>query len=202
MGLTPEREEQVRRAVAQIPGVQVRFEETHGRRNYAAGDTRPPGPRPKEPAPNPLVAELQARLGGNAAELADGLIDANDRAMERAYALRALGRRFPAAVERTLNAADRRMLAGIVSDHAGALARNVAGLRGLLNPILPQISPEARVPASDWQSASEALLVSVQTLDQMLDGAASADPARVAGVLARLDAQIAAIGAAAREAAP
>jgi anti-sigma factor ChrR (cupin superfamily) len=199
MGLTPAREEQVRAAVSEIPGVQVHFEEAHSRRNSAAGETRPSSPSPNEASPNPLVAELQAKLGGNAAELSDRLIEVNDRAIERAYALRALGRRFPAAIERGLSAADRRTLAGIVSEHIEALARNIAGLRGLLNPILPQIGPDQEAPPSDWQSAAEALLVLVQTLDQMLDGTTFADAARVAEVLAQLEARIAGIGAAARE---
>jgi hypothetical protein len=200
MGLTATREEQIRAALSEIPGVQVHFEEARARRNYAAGEPRPSSPRRNESAANPLVAELQARLGGNVAELSDRLIDANDRAIERAYALRALGRRFPAAIEQSLNAADRRELAGIMSEHVEELARNIAEVRGLLTPILPQIGPDQGGSPPDWQSAAEALVGSVRTLDQMLDGTASADGARVVEVLAQLDARIAGIGAAAREA--
>jgi len=193
VGLTPERQEQVRAALSQIPGVEVRFEEARGR-NHAAEEPQRAASRPNTPIPNPLITELHAKLGGNTEELSERLIDANDRAVERAYALRALARRFPRTTERELSTADRRVLAAIVSDHLTTLAQATVELRRLLEPILPQGTPlEGHQTPPEWQVEAETILVSAQSLDQMLGGAAPADSERVAEELARLNAQMAAI---------
>jgi hypothetical protein len=193
VGLTPERQEQVRAALSGIPGVEVRFEEARGR-NHAAEEPQRAASRPNTPVPNPLITELHARLGGNSEELSDRLNDANDRAIDRAYALRALARRFPRTTERELSTADRRALAAIVSDHLTTLAQATAELRRLLKPILPQRTPvEGHQTPPDWQAEAETIQVSAQSLDQMLGGAAPADSERVAEALARLDVQMAAI---------
>jgi hypothetical protein len=98
-----------------------------------------------------------------------------------------------------MNVADRRELAGIVSEHAGALARAAAELRRLLEPILPERGPGDGNQQSDWQGGATAILATVESLDQMLDGTVSADGGSVAEMLAQLDSQVAAMAAAARE---
>ena len=199
IGLAPARQEQVRAAVSGIPSVEVQFEGAHGRREHTAGEPRPVEPRPNPQGPNPLIAALQARQGENIAELSDRVLNADDRAIERAYALRGLARRFPIEVERQMNVADRRELAGIVSEHAGALARAVSELRRLLEPILPEREPGDGNQQSDWRGGATAILATVESLDQMLDGTVSADGGSVAEMLAQLDSQVAAMAAAARE---
>ena len=171
----------------------MRFEEARGR-NHAAEEPQRAASRPNTPVPNPLITELHARLGGTTEELSERLIDANDRAVERAYALRALARRFPRTTERELTTADRRALAAIVSDHLTTLAQATVELRRLLEPILPQRTPlEGHQTPPEWQVEAETILVSAQSLDQMLGGAAPADSERVAEELSRLNAQMAAI---------
>jgi len=67
-------------------------------------------------------------------------------------------------------------------------------LRRLLEPILPQGTPlEGHQTPPEWQVEAETILVSAQSLDQMLGGAAPADSERVAEELSRLNAQMAAI---------
>lgn len=195
-GLDPQRQEQVRTALAAVPGVQVQLNSVPRTETHA-------GLQPRRSAPaadraNPVISELQASLGRETSptELADQFIDRTDASIERAYALRALARRFPPEVTRQWDAANAQILREILRDHVEKLATSVQAIRNLLAPILPQ-KPTANSSHADWQSYAEAVLVSVQQMDQALNAGSSeseeigARKARLAQALADLDQEMA-----------
>jgi hypothetical protein len=148
---------------------------------------------------NPLIQELQALPGSDAADtgLADRLLDQTDRAIERAYALRSLARRFPGEVAEPWTPADRALLEGLVRDHLDAMAASIAAIQHLLAPILPAVAnPPAtqHLPAlpSGWRLVAETLPDSLNQLDRLLNRPSGAGPdldarkARLAQTLAAI----------------
>jgi hypothetical protein len=178
-GLDEHRRVQIRVALSGIPGVQLRFEDVP----RDAG--RAPVARPQTAVPtdriNPLVSDLAARLGSTTSisDVSDELIDATDRAAERAFSLRALARRFPLEVTSRLSRSDDQTLRGILGDHAAALVTAMQEIRRLVAPVLPNspASPAAPGPA-DWQALAEGLPAAVDHLDRTLNGATDANDAR------------------------
>jgi hypothetical protein len=199
-GLDQHRRDQIRAALSGIAAAKLTFEEVR------SGDT--PAALPPSHAPiaadraNPLIADLRADLrahlgdGLPATDLSDELIDATDRAAERAFALRALARRFPPREASQLSRSDGASLSGMAKDHAAALAIAIQELERLLAPILPNSgAPPAPGPVN-WQSVAEALPPEVDQLDRTLNGAADATATRktqLAETIRRLDRQIAAL---------
>jgi hypothetical protein len=108
---------------------------------------------------------LVQQLGGRAEfeRFSSQILDASDAAMSRAYALRLLAQRVPASNEAELNAAGRRELHAMASEHAAALAAQIAGIQRILNPVLTSMGAPAHVnppvtTATAWQPAAEDLL--------------------------------------------
>jgi hypothetical protein len=195
-GLDPQRQEEVRSTLSSLAGVQVQWNGV--RRNETHAELPPRRATPAPERANPLIAELQASLGGETSvtDLADQFIDHTDAAMARAYALRALARRFPEETVRSWNSTDTRILHEILRDHVEKLAASVETIHRLLAPVLP---PGDAVPGSrpGWQGAAEAILLSLQQMDQSLNAGSSgsetseARKARLAQALADLDQEIA-----------
>jgi hypothetical protein len=192
-GLDENRRNQIRTALASMASVDLQFEDL--RANGA------PAPAPGAPAAvpaeksNPLIAELQGRLGAavSTSALTDQLIDATDRASERAFALRSLARRFPPEAAAHLSREDAAMLNTMARDHAEALRQAMEEIRRVLSPILPAASGSTSIPASatiSWQTAAESLPSEVEQLDRTANGATDAMAARkaqLAASLARID---------------
>jgi hypothetical protein len=186
-GLNAVRQEQIRAAVADIPGVRVAFEANSGHR--LNGAELPPRTAAPADAANPLLDELRAAAANAAADPADALIDATDRAVQRSYALAALARRFPQLVESALATGDRAVVRHTALDHVEALSTAVSQMTTLLAALLPPSSGSA-VAAAHWQQTAEDILVAAQGVDQELNASSHGDldgrKARLATALTRL----------------
>lgn len=165
VGIAATRQREIAEALESMPQVEFRFTDP------AAPPTAPSGPAP-QPATAPPAAHssLEKALGQSASEL----LDASDALMARAYALRRLAERFPAAREMELGAEERRTLAQLRVEHSAALAARANELQRLLTPVLPGSRPApARPPAlpSGWQPAAESLFQSARVVERLLAAA-------------------------------
>jgi hypothetical protein len=194
-GLVPERQEQVREAVAPLAQVVVQFPA-----QQVVPATPPNGIGAPEVPRYP--SRLAEQLGGGTQfeSISSQLLDHSDAAMTRVYALRRLAQQFPVDTEARLNSADQSLLHQLAREHVEALVREVASLERVASPVLaaigatlPTISPSGA--ATDWQSAGEHLFRSargVETLLSMLLGVSAPDrptedlPQQLAMALARL----------------
>ena len=184
IGLNDSRQEQIRTALAGIPGVRIAFEQEAGRRFTNPGPLR--ARTALANASNPLIEQLRAEAGSLNADSGDALIDAADRAVQRAHALAALARRFQPWVEASLDATNRATLRRIAGGHLNVLSSAARELSVLL-----KASPPAAITTPDWQDASENILKTAIEADQELNSSNS----DVVGRLARLRAALSRLAA-------
>ncbi|MGA1994303.1 MAG: zf-HC2 domain-containing protein [Bryobacteraceae bacterium] len=159
-GVVPDRQRQIHALLDANPNVVVKFSEpaSSGGIPVAGGNgalaAPPPAPR--------LESRLEALAGGHAQweEFSSRLLDANEAAMARAYALRGLAQRFPRGGAAALSAAERHTLQALVAEHVNAMAGQVEAMASRLGPLLagldasiPKSMPAA--PFADWQTGSE-----------------------------------------------
>lgn len=162
-GLEEGRRNQIRAALAGIAAAQIDFEDLRG------GAAAAPAPR------KPSVS------------LADQLIDLTEQASERAYALRALARRFPPSAASQLLPADAGTLAAMLRDHAAMLTASMEQIRRLLGA---DLTGNPALPSAQWQTIAESLPDEVERFDRSLNGATDADNARkeqLAANIARIE---------------
>ncbi len=130
-------------------------------------------PTPAAP-PAAVETRVERQLGSHAEfeKLSSQLMDWNEAAMARAYALRALAQKFPASAESELAAGDRRLLREMAREHAAALAQPVAGIEETLVPILTALGGAAEAPPAanhaSWQPAAEDLFRASRRVDVLL----------------------------------
>jgi hypothetical protein len=200
MGLSASRKEQLQAAVAAIPGVDLRFDEPR------LMTSRPSPALPqRRSAPGALSAfqlQLQDQLGNadSVEQFTNRVLDASEAAMARAYALRALARRFPLGVESQLGAQGLETLAGMRRDHLEALTERWRDLDRQIRPLLANLTsqplppPAARSP--QWQAQTEQLFAATARVDQLLNGmlaggdAGTGGASELAAALNRLGAQL------------
>jgi hypothetical protein len=101
------------------------------------------------------------------------VLDWNEAAMARAYALRALAQRFPAVQDASMSAHDRGVLRQMAREHIDALQVHIRGMESVLAPVLTALgaSAPARVqPAgfTSWQPASEQVFRSSRRVEVLL----------------------------------
>jgi hypothetical protein len=220
-GLTAARKEQLRAALSEIPGVEVRFDDAKA----SAGAIPTPSDR-AAPATAPMQIRLQALLGSreSAEDFTNRALDASDAVMARVHALRAIARAFQPAVESGLAAPGRATLTTLRDDHRAVLSQRIADLDRVLKPVLstgapvptsePRLSEprsplsEPRSPLSEprppgsgptWQDTAQALFTAAQRLDRLLNAALAgpnasgddSDLAKLAAALGSLQAQFA-----------
>jgi hypothetical protein len=180
-GLDEHRHEEIRKALSGLSLVLLQFEAV------TSNDLKAPTPDKLAAAadrPNPLIADIVNQLGGNVSisDFRDELINAADRAAERAFALRALARRFPQNATSSLSGDESAMLGGILRDHAGSLTNATQEIRRMVAPIL--LNPPSSSPESDgnWQTLAEGLPVTVDRLDRLLNGATDSSDMRKAQI--------------------
>ena len=184
-GLTPQREAQVRDAVAEVAGTVVRFDEP-GADRLGVVETR------RVDVAAASRTELGSRLGE---DTVNRILDASEAVMARAYALRALARRFPPPVEAALPEADRRLLGSLRSEHSIALGVRLRELETNLARVVPRREPPTVLPPPDWQAGVARLFTAAQQVDTLLNGmlAGSDDPGarlpELAEALGQLDAE-------------
>lgn len=180
IGIPAERQKQIRQALEGVPNVSVAFSDPV---TSAAPPETAPGVISKPPAGRvplpPVEARLEEQLGGRAEfeKFSARMLDSNEAAMSRAYALRALAQRFPASMSGELSASDRQTLLELCREHADALARQAALMRRTLSPILVSLGgvdrndgARAASAARDWQTSAEEILRSSRRVELLLSG--------------------------------
>jgi hypothetical protein len=200
-GLTAARKEQLRGALSEIPGVELRFDDAKA---ATSGGVSPPDRSTSATAP--MQIRLQAMLGSRefAEEFTNRALDASDAVMARVHALRAIAKAFPPEIESGLPQPDRDVLTNLRGDHREALSQRIADLQRALKPVLPGTTRGQAEAVANWQTAAQTLFTAAQGFDQLLNAALAgpsgddSDFERLAVALGRLEAQFAMYSKAAR----
>jgi hypothetical protein len=194
-GLSPVLERQIREAFLAMPGVELQFPGpgvASGPPSGSAATETPPRSTAMPPASLPSAApnRLEEQLGGHAQFeiFSSQLLDHQEAAMARIYALRRLAMQFPADEEKGLSPGDQRLLHDLGREHVNALSREIAAIRRLASPVLASMgasaTPGAAADAATWQVAARDLFVAGRQVDSLiaaLIGAAAPEPASQAG---------------------
>ena len=189
VGVSPERQRQIRSALESLPRVEVAFSDPGAAPAPVQATVPESAPVASSGPPSGMGSKLQTRLeeqlGGRAEveRFSARVLDWNEAAMARAYALRALAQRFPAEREAAMSADDRRMLRQIVSEHISAAGVHIRGLESVLAPVLTALGAPAAVqpqpaPSDTWQGSAEQVFRSsrrVEVLMSMLLGVTSGE---------------------------
>jgi hypothetical protein len=178
-GVSPARQQEIRQALVSLPNIDLEFPRPAA--NAAPPPSEPPSeakPAPQLPAPSsPMQTRLEAQLGGHGQfeNFSSQLLDRQEAAMARVYALHRLATEFPANAESQLSAANRQLLRGLARQHAEALARQLAAIRRVAAPVLLPLlngasvdSGTPAVSAASWQAAAENLFASGKQGDSLL----------------------------------
>jgi hypothetical protein len=184
-GLSPQRQQEIAAALAQVREVGLRFEQP------VPSAPAPPGGVEFTARPAPLHAALERLLGGRSAAeaLTNSLLDESEEMMARAHALHNLQARFPVARQDELDEQGRATLRQIEADHRAAWRNHVAHILQLLRPVRKGLGPGdgSGVPAE-----SADLFASSRRLDHALNiaFAGAATDWGVPRILAELDASL------------
>jgi Putative zinc-finger len=203
-GVSPDLQNKIRSALVSVPHVLVRFSEP------APAPVEPVSPDGNNSVPNPRAPatpnRLEAQLGGRTQleSFSSQVLEHNEAAMTRVYALRRLAQQFPAAAETQLSREDLRVLRDLGREHAGVLAREVSAIDRAASPLLlalggpPPVRPSPG-QAATWQAATAELFRSakqVETLLAALLGAAAPDtpadtlPSQASAAVAQFQADV------------
>ena len=179
VGVSPERQRQIRGALESLPHVEVAFSDP----GAAPAPVQATAPEPAPVVPSPpasatgskLQTRLEQQLGGRAEldRFSARVLDWNEAAMARAYALRALAQRFPAEQEAAMNAEDRRVLRQMVREHISAAEAHIRGLESVLAPVLTALGAPAVVqpqaaPSGTWQASAEQVFRSSRRVEVLM----------------------------------
>ena len=158
-GVAPERQRQIHALLDANPNVAVKFSEpVAGGTPVASSGAATAAP----PAAPRLESRLESLVGGHAQweEFSSELLDANEAAMARAYALRRLAQQFSQGDSASLSQAERRTLLALAEEHVNAMAGQVEAMENRLGPVLaglgapiPKSTPAAHF--ADWQTGCE-----------------------------------------------
>jgi hypothetical protein len=171
LGVEPERQRQIEAALRGLPKTVLRFGAEHAEavREDPAVSRRAMGQSGDWPA------RLEDHAGGRAQveQLAAAALEQSEQMMARAFALRRLAERFPPAAEAQLGEAERRLLRGLLQDHAAALHWRVEEIQRTVRPALSALGvPHAEAAApplpGDWQSATRELFARARRVEQEL----------------------------------
>jgi Putative zinc-finger len=171
VGIPPQRQRQIHQALDALPRVSVQFSDPVSsplpqEQQPASGEASSPVTKPTG-----IEARLQQAWGGRAEfeRISAQLLDWNDAAMSRVYALRALAQRFPADSESAMSAGDRAVLRDLARAHVAALSAKAASIEQALSPVLGAASVSAAPAAApSWQAATEELYRAARRSDLLL----------------------------------
>jgi hypothetical protein len=158
-GIPPQRQQVIRDAVASLPHVQVDF--TPAERAAVPPESVAANGGSTVAPISAIQTRLQKQLGGHAEfdRFSSQLLDLDDGAMQRVYALRRLAQKFSPEDEAQLSSPDLSILRELTRTHAGKLAEKVGAMERLMVPVLTSLGgTAASVPeagAKSWQPASE-----------------------------------------------
>ena len=175
VGIPAARQKQIHERLDGMANVAVQFTEPAPAAVPAEPATANTAPAPTRTAqPSAIETRVERQLGSHAEfeRFSSQLLDWDEAAMARAYALRALAQKFPGGVEAELGAGDRRLLRDMAREHAAALAKPVADIEEAIVPVLKALggSAEARQLANNtqWQPAVEDLVRAARRVEELL----------------------------------
>jgi hypothetical protein len=227
-GLEPERVAQLRASVATIPHVSLNFEEPGdfavpqapapniSPQAFGSVAGAPPAPVPPQVVESrrslPVQSEIARQFPDHATFQAfvDQTLEASERILARAHALRSLADHFPPNVELQMKASGIALLSSIRNEHVTALANSVEGIDRSVMPVLRFLHADAdshpSPPSANWQASTGPLLSGAEQMDRLigtmlatttgtsLDGfSASMLAAQLAGALSDMKAGIASL---------
>jgi hypothetical protein len=186
VGIAPQRQEQIQRALDAVPKVVVRFSEPSAAAIPYSSQPAPANP-PAKTGTQPFQARIEQQIGGrqNFEQFSSQLLDVTDSMMSRAYALRRLADRFSKDTEATLEPADRQVLKNLNREHAAMIKQQAAQIERLLTPVLAPLGAPAdggsksAIRSDAWQPATEELFQNarkVETLVALMLGVAPGTP--------------------------
>ncbi|MDE1162280.1 MAG: hypothetical protein PW792_10095 [Acidobacteriaceae bacterium] len=175
--LPPERQNEIRMALQNEPGVTVQTTAPVRRK----GEMTPAISRPlSEASAKIMVApdvedETLAKFFGSAEKeqaFTNKLLDQSSMVLAHLYALRNLQAQFPPERERALSSADRAQLASIVADHGAAAASALRALQDQISPLntlfhVAATRPESDDSATSWQDESVDALSTARSTDRL-----------------------------------
>jgi hypothetical protein len=158
-GIPSRRQDQIRASLANLPRVEVEF-------SPASTTAVPPeaavAAGPGGAASSPMQARLEKHLGGHAEfdRFSTQVLDLDEAAMQRVYALRRLAQKISPQDEALLNSRDLDLLHELTRKHTAVLAEKVGTMERILVPTLSSLGGTAASvhPAGShtaWQPAAE-----------------------------------------------
>ncbi len=175
-GIPDARQREIRRALEGVAPVTVRFAEAPEAPAVAAAEVPAASVRP-----GVLQFRFEQQLGGRAefARFSARVLDWNESAMSRAYALRTLAQRFPQT--EAMGPEDRETLRDLARAHLEVLTANVIDIQRTLAPVLVSLggtTVQGRpvTQAGAWQDSAAAVLESARRMDRLLTAVLGATP--------------------------
>jgi anti-sigma factor RsiW len=190
-GVSPARQQEIRQALTSLPNIDLEF-------SQAQPNTQPapagPVPAPQSPSPpSPLETRLEAQLGGHRQfeNFSSQLLDHQEAAMARIYALRRLATEFSPDSEAQLTPANQQLLRDLARQHLEAMNRELSAINQIAAPVFgPVPSTDSSQPSPPaWQAAAEDVFTSGRQLDSLMAGLlglAASDDAQPRGFLTAL----------------
>lgn len=171
LGLSSDREQQIRTALAPIPNTDARFrsrQATGLMSRSTASATSPP-----VSGDVPLRHTLEERAGGaqQFQAIADKALDASSTILQRAHALYVLAEKFSPPVAAQFGQPERETLRSLRRRHAIVVEQATAELRGALLPLLdttPAADETQTQPDTSWQVGAIQLYEQAKLLDASL----------------------------------
>jgi len=171
-GIPARRQDEIRAQLGNLPHVEVELSPTNPvtippETAVAAGGSA-------NAAASPIQASLEKRLGGHAEfdRFSTQLLDLDEAAMARVYALHRLAQKFPPNEEAQLDSNDLSVLHEISRKHTAVLAEKVGGMERILVPTLSSLGgTAANVPAgghTTWQPAADELYRNARRVDVLV----------------------------------
>jgi anti-sigma factor RsiW len=190
-GVSPARQQEIRQAMVSLPNIDFEFSQAQPNAPPAPAE---PAPAPQSPTPpSPLETRLEAQLGGRGQfeNFSSQLLDHEEAAMARIYALRRLATEFSSESEGQLSAANQQLLRDLARQHLEAMTREFAAINRIAAPVFgPVPSADSNQPEPlAWQAAAEKVFSSGRQLDSLMAGLlglAASDDAQPRGFLAAL----------------
>jgi hypothetical protein len=185
-GISPQRQDKIRSAVANLPRVAVEFT-PESPVSLPPGATAARATAVSTPS-SPFASRLEKQLGGHAEfdRVSNQVLDLDEAAMERMYALHRLAEKFPSSVEEQLNTQDLNVLHELSRKHTAVLAEKVSEMERLLVPMLSSLGGTAgSVPSaghSSWQPASDGVYSSARRVEVLISQFLGMTPGKIATV--------------------
>jgi Putative zinc-finger len=175
-GVSPIREREIRKALVSLPHVEVQFAESPAVSPASPATTLSAPTAP--PTATAMQSRLEAQLGGRTQfeTFSAQLLDNQEAAMARIYALRRLASEFTPEAESGLNADNQRLLRDLAREHLQVLNRQIAAIdqatRPVLTPLLSRgfedtASAAQNVRPVSWQAAAQELFASGRQVDSV-----------------------------------